>query len=236
MLTKFFTLAVAGMFLVTICRANDAGQILDVGIARNGNIEDDSKERRSLEVQGVTVARDKKSAALGKINAIVIPYKEKDPLYQNGPQTWLFRIKIPDPMAAPSVCLAGRWNAGENRRSIGLLMLANEGVMQFLVSSDGGGETTAGIATKETLPAGDWFTLVVKFQPETRMEILVFDDSGFQIGRREMTSGVPVSFFEDDLPFWIGAPAEIGLEFSRFAVWKRILSDSQIGVELKKSP
>jgi len=212
----------------------DAGKIVDIRIDRSRQIEDASKDNRKLEIRHATVAADKASATLESINAIIIPFANNDPLFDVGPQTWLLRVKIPDPLSAPSFCIAGRWYSGENRRSMGILTQANEGLLQFLISADGSGATAAGLATKDSIPANEWITIFIKYQPEARMEIQVFDDSGNQLLQRAMTANVPPAFFTDDMPFWIGAPAEVAMSFSRFAAWKRILSDSQIATEIKQ--
>lgn len=226
---------IAAFALLTGCAfGQDAGKIVDIRIGRSGQIEDASQENRKLEIRHATVAADKDSATLESINAIIIPYANNDALFEVGPQTWLVRIKIPDPLSAPSCCIAGRWYSGENRRSMGVLTQANEGLLQFLISSDGSGGTSAGLATKDSIPANEWITVVVKYQPEVRMEIQVFDDSGNQLSQRAMTAHVPSAFFADDMPFWIGAPAEVTMSFSRFAAWKRILSDTQIAAEIRQ--
>jgi hypothetical protein len=212
----------------------ESGKILDVRIAPDGKIEDDSGKKRPLEIKDTTISRDKNSATLESINAISVPYDADDTLFRSEPQTWIFRLKIPDPLTAPSVCLAGRWNAGENRRSFGLLTLANEGRLQLLVSAEGTADSSAGLANRETLPADAWIVVVAKFQPGARMEIQIFDDEGELIDERQMTANVPAAFFEDEIPFWIGAPREVALEFSRFTAWNRILSDTQLKAELKK--
>lgn len=225
----------AALVLLTNCAfGQDAGKIADIRIGNSGQIEDASKENRKLEIRHASVSADKDSAAMGSINAIIIPFANNDPLFEVGPQTWLLRIKIPDPLSAPSFCIAGRWYSGENRRSMGVLTQANEGLLQFLISTDGSGATSAGLATKDSIPANEWITFIVKYQPEARMEIQVFDDSGNQLSQRAMTANVPPAFFTDDMPFWIGAPAEVAMSFSRFAAWKRILSDSQITAEIKQ--
>ena len=213
--------------------AQDAGQILNIRISANGKVKDESKEQRKLDIKNVDVASDHKSTVLGAIDAISVPYSVDDPIYKNGPQTWILRIKIPDTLAAPSFSLAGRWNSGENRRSLGLLLQGGEGRLQFLISFDGRAETTLGVATKEALPAGEWLTAVAKYQPGTQMELLLFDEAGEQIDSRKMGADVPASFFEDEMPILIGAPKDVAMEFSNLQIWSRILSDAQLKREVR---
>lgn len=234
MFRKLIALIVGGtLSAATAGFAQDAGQILNIRIATGGKFKDESKEQRKLETKDVDVSSDRKSAVLGSIDAISVPYNANDPIYKNGPQTWILRIKIPDTLAAPSFCLAGRWNSGENRRSLGLLLQGGEGRLQFLISSDGRAETTLGVATREALPAGEWLIVVAKYQPSAQMELLLFDEAGEQIDSRKMGADIPASFFEDEMPILIGAPKDVAMEFSNFQIWSRILSDAQLKKELR---
>lgn len=234
MFRKLITFIVGATLAVSATGfAQDAGQILNVRIVTGGKIKDESKEQRKLETKDVDVSSDRKSAALGSIDAISVPYSADDPIYKNGPQTWILRIKIPDTLAAPSFSLAGRWNSGENRRSLGLLLQGGEGRLQFLISSDGRAETTLGVATKEALPAGEWLVAVAKYQPGAQIELLLFDEEGELIDSRKMGAEVPASFFEDDMPILVGAPKDVAMEFSNLQIWSRILSDAQLKKELR---
>jgi len=234
MIRKLIALIISGTFSIAAAGlAQDAGQILDVRITTGGKVKDESKEQRRLETKNVELSSDRKSVTLESIDAITIPYSGDDPIYKNGPQTWIFRIKVPDTLAAPSFCLAGRWNSGENRRSLGLLLQGGEGRLQFLISSDGRADTTLGVATREALPAGEWLIVVAKYQPGAQMELLLFDEAGEPLDSRKMSADIPASFFEDEMPILIGAPKEVVMEFSNFQIWSRILSDAQVKKELR---
>jgi hypothetical protein len=234
MIRKLIALIVSGTFsMVAAGLAQDVGQILNVRIATDGKIKDESKEPRRLETKNVELSSDRKSVTLESIDAITIPYSVDDPIYKNGPQTWIFRIKMPDALAAPSSCLTGRWNSGENRRSLGLLLQGNEGRLQFLISADGTAETTLGVATRDALPAGEWLVAVAKYQPGAQMELLLFDEAGELLDSRKTAANVPASFFEDEMPILVGAPKEVAMEFSNFQIWSRILSDAQLKKELR---
>lgn len=199
--------------------------------AKNGKIIDVSAAARPVETPGAIVTPE------GSIDiiadpAVVIPYRDADPLFQSGAFTWIIKARFKNPTALPAgknYGLFWRWDARLNTRSVCLQL--NEGRnFLFGLTTDGTAELQVAVAVQASeITPDDWVTFVCRFEPGKRTSMQLYDSYRILLAKAENWTDIPEGFFaESDSPFTIGIPEELGYSIARIQVWNEFIPDQKI--------
>jgi hypothetical protein len=211
------------------CRAESA-PTFDLR-AKNGTILDASAAARPVETPGAKVAADGVIEITAE-PAIIIPYREADPLFQSGAFTWIIKARFKDPVALPegrNYGLFWRWNAAKNARSVCLQL--NEGnVLLFSLNTNGTLDPQAGVTVRaNAIPPDEWVTFVCRFEPNSLVSMEIYDPNNQLLKKAVSRQNIPAEFFsESDVPFTIGTPEALGYSISHVQVWKEFIPDENI--------
>jgi hypothetical protein len=206
--------------------------ILDVAIGKDDRVADSSRFERSPEVNRVTVNSGEETAYLRGADAIVFPYEEMDPLFGQGPFTWMMRCKFENSFHPNPFVIAGRWDSNNNQRIIAFVIDAM--LPKFLIAESGflDGTVTSNSMSSE-LYEGDWLTIVGRYTPGRELAMKVYDSSGELMEERSVTSDLPEAILDAPIPFTIGSAGNATMDFSRLRVWNSALSDRELQTALE---
>jgi|GEM_PF-2360610 len=222
-------LAAVGLLVFHPFPASAADPILDIGIAKNDRIVDSSRLKRKLETAGASVYEKEGFAALSRYGAIKVPFKDGDPFFEGKKTTWMLRCKFDDLLYSSSYTIAGRWDHGTDDRIIAFTISPEKGGHpRFHVASQGTLDSSQAVVLKEGIMAGTWITIVGRYKPGLELSVQAFDEDGGEIGSAVMRSGIPSRLFESDIPFSLGGPKGVGMQFTRFRAWDSVLSDQEV--------
>lgn len=203
--------------------------ILDVAMSGRSAMVDKSKFRRKLEMPQLSPGSKEDAVLLGSGRHITIPFEEKDPLFAQGPCTWMMRCQIMQiQVDRNGYLLAGRWTARDDQRIIMLSLPGKSGQPLLQVSSVGGLEGRSFVKLKSQVPEGEWVTIVGRFDPGTELALQVFDENGELLDNAVSSKEIPGDLPNYPLPFTIGRGVPSEMEFTRFRAWNSALSDSDI--------
>ncbi len=196
-------------------------------------VVDKSKNERRLKTPKLSPGTEENAIFFPAGTAITIPFNDQDPLFIQGPCTWMMRGKFKQVQASDDgLLLAGRWEGRGDRRIIMLGLARKTGQPSIQVSSAGGLDARGVVKLKTQVPEDAWVTIVGRFDPGVELAVQLFDEKGELLESAVTSTNVPGALSDFPLPFVIGrgAPSEVpsGVEFARFRAWNSVLPDDDI--------
>jgi hypothetical protein len=224
---KLLTLFLS-ILLASGVRAQTPTVLLDLQV-RNGKLEDVSDSHHPV-VQKNLATREDGAAVVVPAGSVKIVYQPGDPLFQNGPRTWLLRCKLQAEPVEGYTPLVGQWKAAGNERIIALIMKGGQpGALAFHLSPDGRVEKQVIRLLPEPPTRDAWITVVAHYNPGGESGIFVFDDAGKLQSQAKTGSMAPAAVFSAPVDFELNGPATPGgLQVSAVRVWNGVLTPDQI--------
>ena len=229
--------AACALLLATVALGHaESAPIFDLRVT-DGKIIDASATARLVETPDAIVTPEG-SISITANPAIVIPYREDDPLFQSGAFTWIIKAKLKNPTALPegkNYGLFWRWDAKSNARSVCLQL--NEGrEFFFALTTDGTTKSLTGVKVQASeIPPDEWITFVCRFEPNTQLIMEICDQNNAILKEAVIRQNIPAALFsEHDAPFVIGTPEELGYSIARIQVWNEFIPDEKLPDLLKK--
>lgn len=220
-----------GLLLIPMIHA-ESNAILDLQTS-SGGIVDKSSYRRTVETINVVAEKAGDDVTLLSSTALSIAYNENDPLFGTGAFTFIIKCKFSELDAFPrATVIAGRWDAVNDGRAIGFCMAEGTPGMQFLVNSDGRGESTTRVLVK-ALPSDQWLLIAGRYNPGQALGEHVYDAASLKfLDGIKNDRKIPTELFRSQTAFAVGAPPVYKMGFSRLTVWNRYLSDGEMRTAL----
>ncbi len=220
----------AGLFLVESYTlfAQAPDPILDVAASGGAMVGDKSKSERTLKTPKLLPGTEENAVFFPSSTAVTVPFNDQDPLFIQGPCTWMMRCKIKQVASDDGYLLAGRWEGREDRRIMMLGLARKTGQPSLQVSSVGGLDARGVVKLKSQVPENAWVTIVGRFDPGVELAVQLFDEKDELLDSTVISSKVPGVLPDFPLPFILGRGVPSEMEFARFRAWNSALSDEDI--------
>lgn len=229
---KYFLLCSVLAGLPSVFAAAGLPPILDITLSPAKAIVDSSPKHREilLDESLAGVSEDTKAIELRGQKAITIGYAAKDPLFGQGPRTWILKCRFQEVAAARwSMNIFGRWDYATDQRVSVLILHPGESDLMFMLSETGTSEGLKGVKNGP-LENNKWYYIVATFVPSTRLGLAIYDEKGKVAFDERVVEGakVPATLFETETDFVLGALPEVGLAIESLRVWDTALDAGEI--------
>lgn len=231
-LVKYLLLSSSLVVLPSASALAEPPPILNIGLSPANVVVDSSPKHREIlfDERQVGVSDETKAIELRGQKAISIGYAANDPLFGQGPRTWILKCRFQEVAAARwSMNIFGRWDYATDQRVSVLILHPGESDLMFMLSETGTSEGLKGVKNGP-LENNKWYYIVATFVPSTRLSLAIYDEKGEVAFDERVVEGakVPATLFETETDFVLGALPEVGLNIESLRVWDTALDAGEI--------